>query len=673
MTIARKVVLGFAAIIVLSVLTLVISIVERLGTVANVDVADTANKTVHDILLPLERYARIAQYDVVQVQQFLSDASATHHEDSFNDAAKYAKDFQEQIAALRQILTTNGRQLFGDGYDRLAQTTEHAEKLFPEFNRLGTVMARTYIDQGIKAGNELMEKFDPMSDEITKDLDTLVEGSATASDAGQKLVVGGIDQVRDAVRSGSNLLVGANLVLLAISAAIAVLLVVFSLPVLRQITGAIGRVADGDLEVATPGLGRVDEIGEMARALDIFKSMGIERQRLAEAQGEEMRAKLRRQQESEELIDMFSASVSGVFHNLSTASTNMAETAERMKCGAEQTNAEINQATREVAEASSNAQAVAAASQELTAAISEICRLINQTSQVAEQGSAQASEVLQKVTMLRDASETIGNIVGMISSIAGQTNLLALNATIEAARAGEAGRGFAVVAGEVKSLSNQTQKATIDIECQIKAIQHAVAGTMGAVQQISKTITHVYQSSSEIAAAITEQQSATDEIARNIQFVSASAERVSANMDSVKASADQTNADSYQVHDASGTMAIQTEKMSVEVKDFLAAIKGSGTKHQFERLEADVPSTLSIDGRKLTARAQQLSIAGAWLDQHLDLAPGSLIDVTLQGVTQPIRARIAGRSERGIRLQFPMDAAHLSFMAENLARLNNAR
>ena len=673
MTIARKVVLGFAAIIMLSALTVIVSIVERLGTVANVDGAAAANKTVHDILQPLERQARVAQYDVVQVQQFLSDASATHHEDSFNDAAKYAKDFQDQIVALRQILTAAGHSVFGARYDHLAQATEHAEKLFPEFNRLGIEMARTYIDLGSEGGNKLMEKFDPMSDLITKDMEILVEGSTAAGEAGQKQVFDEIYQVRDAVRSGSNVMVGANLLLLAISAVIAVFLAGFSMPVLRRITGAMGRVADGDLGVATPGLGRVDEIGEMARALEVFKTMGVERQRLAEAQRDEMQAKLRRQQESEELIDMFSASVSGVFQNLSAASTTMAETAERMKNGVEQTNADINQATREVAEASSNAQAVAAASQELTAAIGEIGRLIDQTSQVAEQGSNQADDVLQKVVMLRDASEKIGNIVGMISSIAGQTNLLALNATIEAARAGEAGRGFAVVAGEVKSLSGQTQKATIEIEGQIKAIQAAVAGTLGAVQQISKTITTVNQSSSEIAAAITEQQSATDEIARNIQFVSASADRIAVNMGSVKASATQTNAASYQVHDASGTMAIQTEKMSIEVKDFLAAIKGSGTQHKFERLEIDVPATLSIDGRTVAARAQQLSIAGAWLDQHLDLAAGSLIDMTLQGVTRPIRARIAGRSERGVRLQFPMDAAHLSFMAETLARLGNRR
>ena len=438
----------------------------------------------------------------------------------------------------------------------------------------------------------------------------------------------------------------------------------------NDMTAAMSRLAHGDLSVMVPALSNKDEIGEMAQAVQVFKDNAKENEKLKAAQEAETLAKHRRQQEAEELIDMFSASVSGVFHSLSQASSTMSHTAEGMKGVVFETNSQIDSVTAEVAEARGNSQAVAAASQELTAAIGEISRLVNTSSQVAEAGTSQAKEVVGKVTMLRDASEKIGTIIGIISEIASQTNLLALNATIEAARAGDAGKGFAVVAGEVKNLSGQTQKATIEITNQIGDIQSAIDGTVAAVQAIGDTVTQIYESSAEIAAAITEQQSATDEIARNIQFISSSTDRISENMVAVRESADQTSVASSQVQDASGAMAGQTERMSVEVKDFLSAIKGSGTKHQFERLDADVQATIVVAGGSSKAvRARQLSIAGAWLDIRIDQPLGSSVEVTLGGVSRPIKARIAGQTDSGTRLQFPMDDQHLAFMTETLSAL----
>ena len=436
------------------------------------------------------------------------------------------------------------------------------------------------------------------------------------------------------------------------------------------LTDIMRKLATGDIKVEIDYRNAANEIGQMAKAVQVFKENAIEKVRLAAAEETEAQAKLRRQQEAEELIDMFSASVSGVFHTLSEASSTMADTAEGMKRVVTETNSLIDSVTTEVVEARSNSQAVAAASQELTAAIGEISRLVNSSSHIAEQGSAQANQVVKQVTMLRDASEKIGNIIGIISEIASQTNLLALNATIEAARAGDAGKGFAVVAGEVKTLSGQTQKATIEITSQISEIQLAIGGTVESVQMIGDTVEHIHQSSSEIAAAITEQQSATDEIARNIQFISSSTDRISSNMDAVRNSADKTNCASVQVHEASGSMAAQTEKMSIEVKDFLAAIKGSGSKHQFERLDADIEASVNIFGKPQNVRACQLSIAGAWLNIKIDQPLGDSIEVTLHGISRPIKARIAGHTERGTRLQFPMDAQHLSFMADAVSRLS---
>ncbi|MEI8394013.1 MAG: methyl-accepting chemotaxis protein [Rhodospirillaceae bacterium] len=438
-------------------------------------------------------------------------------------------------------------------------------------------------------------------------------------------------------------------------------------------TDAMTKLAIGNLETPVPALENRDEIGGMAQAVQVFKQNAIENSRLKAEQETEHQTQKRRQEEAEELIDMFGSSVSGVFDSLSHASSTMAATAQSMHVAAGDTNVQVDVVTRAIAQTSENAQSVASASQQLSAAIDEIGRLINSSTQVAKQGSDQAKEVADRVQTLHEASEKIGNIINIIATIASQTNLLALNATIEAARAGEAGRGFAVVASEVKSLSQQTRQATVDIAAQITEIQNSIGGTVESVQAIGQTITDIHHSTGEIAAAITEQQSATEEIARNVQFVSSSADEIADSITKVRESADETGSASSKVREASDSMAGQAEKLSVEVKDFLHAIKNAGTRHEFSRLATDIATKVVTGNNTITAKVRQLSIGGAWLDTRLDQSLGAKVDIMLDGVSRTISARVAGVSERSTRLQFPMDNNHLTFMTELMERFSRKR
>ncbi|CAK0769519.1 methyl-accepting chemotaxis protein [Azospirillaceae bacterium] len=438
---------------------------------------------------------------------------------------------------------------------------------------------------------------------------------------------------------------------------------------LKILQSTMVRLSEGDHGVEIPFADANNEIGAMARRVRIFRDNGLENDRLKAEQQREAQSKLRRQQETEELIDMFGSSVSGVFDNLSKVTARMAGTAQSMTDIAQDTNKRIDVMMSEVGETGANSQAVASAAQQLTSAISEISKLINTSAHVAEHGSTQANDVIDKVLALRTASEKIGNIIGIISNIASQTNLLALNATIEAARAGEAGRGFAVVANEVKNLSGQTQKATVEITSQISAIQDSIGGTVNAVEAIGKTVSKIYQSTTEIAAAITEQQSATDEISRNIHFLSAGADKITQNIGAVRESANKTSVASYEVHEVSHTMSGQSDKLSVEVRDFLQAVKDAGSTHQFERLDIDLSAEVFGGGRPIVTRARQISIGGACVDVRVEQPMGALVEVSIEGVGRNIKARVAGFSGQSTRLQFPMDSAHLAFMENALDRV----
>jgi methyl-accepting chemotaxis protein len=344
-----------------------------------------------------------------------------------------------------------------------------------------------------------------------------------------------------------------------------------SRPVTRM-TSAMQALSTGDTMVDIPETGRRDEIGAMAASVQVFKDNMIRADTLAAAQQTERESKERRTHALDMLTQAFEAKVGVLTNALSSAATEMEATARTMSGTADQTTQQSTAAAAAAEQTSANVQTVASAAEELASSISEIGRQVAQSTAVAERAIEDAKRTDQVVQSLASGAQKVGDVVKLISDIASQTNLLALNATIEAARAGDAGKGFAVVASEVKSLANQTAKATEDIASQIGQIQQATGQAVNAIRDIGTTITEISQIAVAIAAAVEEQQSATQEIARTVQEAASGTHEVTSNVAHFKQAANDTGAAAAQVLQAAGQLSQQSGLLSQEVTEFLHGV-----------------------------------------------------------------------------------------------------
>ena len=344
-------------------------------------------------------------------------------------------------------------------------------------------------------------------------------------------------------------------------------------PISRMV-GAMGDLAEGNLEVDIPARDRTDEIGSMAAAVQVFKDNAIRTKQLeAEAEAQKAKAEQEKKEMMHAMANEFEASVGGVVETVSSASTELQSSAEAMASTAEEAQSQATTVAAASEQASTNVQTVASAAEELSSSIGEISRQVAQSSQIASKAVGQAHETHDTVQGLVEASHKIGEVVSLITDIAEQTNLLALNATIEAARAGEAGKGFAVVASEVKNLANQTAKATEEISAQIGGIQSATQESADAIEAIAKVIGEIDEIASAIAAAVEEQGAATSEIARNVEQAAQGTQEVSSNITGVTEAASETGQAAGQILSASQELSQQSELLKSEVGKFLSQIR----------------------------------------------------------------------------------------------------
>ena len=340
-------------------------------------------------------------------------------------------------------------------------------------------------------------------------------------------------------------------------------------------TAAMRRLADHDMSTEIFGAERGDEIGAMAATVQVFKDNIVNADRLAAEQESERVKKDKRAQHVDALTSGFETKVGNLVGMLSSAATEMEATARSMTATAEQANQRANTVAEAAVEASAGAQTVASAAEQLTASIAEISRQVGQSAKITGKAVDDARRTDAIVRALAEGAQKIGDVVALISNIAAQTNLLALNATIEAARAGDAGKGFAVVASEVKSLANQTARATEEIGAQIGQIQAATREAVAAIQGIAGTIDEVGLIATTIAAAVEQQGAATLEIARNVQQTAQAAHDVTINIGGVTEAANDTGAAAGEVLSAAGALSKQAEQLSGEVKAFVSGVRAA--------------------------------------------------------------------------------------------------
>ena len=382
-------------------------------------------------------------------------------------------------------------------------------------------------------------------------------------------IVAGMAEASAASRLEFSIVIAiAALLSLVIAALVARLI---SRPVLR-LTSAMGQLAKGDTSVDVPDRLQRDEIGAMARALAIFKDAIIAKAALeVEKQGENAR-RLARQTEVEARILAFGDTVQTSLDRLAEAASTMKHTSEGMVDTAERTNEQSAGASSASEQVSRSVQATASATEELAASISEVGRQVNHSAAIAGRAAEQASRTNVTVQSFREASHKIGEVVGLINSIASQTNLLALNATIEAARAGDAGRGFAVVASEVKSLAGQTAKATEEIAGQVAAIQDVTIQAVDAIQSIGVTIAEMNEIARSVAATVHEQAVAAQEITRGTQQAAIGTNSLSGSIADLSQGAGQTGTAAVEVVNSAGAVGDQAALLRAEISSFLAGM-----------------------------------------------------------------------------------------------------
>lgn len=622
-------------------------------------------------LVPAQALVRDLQVDVIQVQQFLTDASATHNPDSFTEAQGFARSFEGHASALDYALhrldgMTDGAALSGARAELGA-----VRAAFPAYRDAGVAMAHAYIDHGIEAGNAAMDRFDPLAAALFARMGKVRAAVDFAIAIGSARMAQGLDGA-DALADFSLRLILGLAALGGLVAAGAVLVVRRGvIRPIRALTGAMYRLAEGDTDFVIAARDRRHEFGRMSAALDVFRGQALENRRLEAA-----REAARRAAEEEKraalvgMAETIEREAGEVVDQVSLRTAEMAQVADAMSAAAGRTGEHAGAATAAAEEGLATVQGVAGAAEQLSASSREIAAHVQRSAEVVGRAVSAGEGARATIATLAERVARIDTVAGMIAEIASRTNLLALNATIEAARAGEAGRGFAVVAGEVKALASQTARSTEEIGRHIGEVRTATEQTVDTVRRIESTIGEIEGIAGSIAAAVEQQGAATQEIARNIAHGAESSREVAARIGALAEDAAGTGRRAGDVHSGAAALETTVNALRQAVVRIVRTSTADVERRLGTRREVDLPATIELAGQRGAARLRNISSGGAMLTTGLTAEPGAHGRLLIEGLELqlPFELRHVGQ-DGALHLAFSLDLRQAAALGAALPRL----